>query len=111
MTERVLADVSALPYGELAVALCHSPMPDSGLRVHDISAQQIAQWAMQGVARLGGVKPVETLAQRSRELGIRRARRLADADELREYAAMWPSSRRTNMACGLAYHLVRLRLG
>ncbi len=102
--------LSHLPYGELAVALYHSPMPDDAGAVRGAATEQVEEWLGKGVATVGDVERLAALAQRSRELGTLRARGQMTSAQRREYAAMWPSQRRANLACGLAYHVIRQRI-
>ncbi|WP_144118956.1 hypothetical protein [Catellatospora sichuanensis] len=102
--------LSNLPYGELAVALYHSPMPDDASAVRSAATAQVEEWAGKGIAAVGDADRVAALTQRSRELGTLKARGQATAEQRQEYAAMWPSQARANLACGLAYHVIRHRI-
>lgn len=102
--------LSHLPYGELAVALYHSPMPDDASAVRVAAKAQVEEWVGKGIAFVGDVERLANLAQRARELGALRAKGQLTPAQREEYAAMWPSRARANLACGLAYHVIRHRI-
>ncbi|WP_166386849.1 hypothetical protein [Catellatospora methionotrophica] len=85
-------------------------MPTDAALVRAAATAQIEAWVRDGIAAAGGLAQVAVLAQRSRELGTLRARARATVMERQEYAAMWPSSARANLACALAYHVIRRRI-
>ncbi|MEU8275690.1 hypothetical protein ACFYOK_10885 [Microbispora bryophytorum] len=89
--------VRALPHAEWYVAITASDMP---ARPGAASPAQISEWIAQGVERLGEVEVWRRFD---------RTRALVSADEspkgLAEWRTLWPSRRRANTACDLAWRL------
>jgi hypothetical protein len=90
---RMAAQVNALSYGELAVALYASDMPTRRDRSrHD--PVQVGAWARQGMERLGPARIMELEA---------RSTRAVLASNEAAFDAVWPNWRRGQAAHDLAY--------
>jgi hypothetical protein len=100
----VAVGLAGLGYGQLAVALCASDMPNE--RLDDVPCGRVAGWARQGVDRLGE-RRVWELDERSRRLNLAYdAGKISNGEYTAQTRRIWRSFRRLQRSHDLASRLV-----